>query len=223
MFAGHLGVALALGRVERRVNVGVLITASLLLDVALWSFILIGWESVSIPADFASTHQADFVFPYSHGLLAALIWAALGGALAWLRYEHLDGARWRAAAVVAAAVFSHWLLDVLVHRPELPLTGNASARLGLGLWNDMPVALAVEAAIVAVGMYLFFQDGRLPRHRSAALAVMCLVLLAFTVIGMTVAPAPPSATVMAGTSLVFLALVATLGGWLGRIPRREHD
>ena len=80
MFAGHVGAALALGRAERRLNVGVLITAALLLDVALWLFVLMGWESVSIPADFVRTHQPEFVFPYSHGLSAGVLWSALAGA-----------------------------------------------------------------------------------------------------------------------------------------------
>ncbi len=66
MFAGHLGTALAFGRAERGVNVGVFVVAALLLDFLLWLFVLLGWESVTIPADFASKHQAEFVFPYSH-------------------------------------------------------------------------------------------------------------------------------------------------------------
>ena len=64
MFAGHVGVALAIGRIERRVNVGLFVTAALLLDFLLWLFILVGWESVNIPDDFGTTHQPHFVFPY---------------------------------------------------------------------------------------------------------------------------------------------------------------
>lgn len=73
MFAGHVGVALALGRADRRINVGVLAAAALLLDIVLWLFVLAGWEAVSIPSDFGSTHQPEFVFPYSHGLAAGLV------------------------------------------------------------------------------------------------------------------------------------------------------
>jgi hypothetical protein len=63
VFAGHIGVALGIARAQRRVNVGVFVAAALLLDLVLWPFILLGWESVRIPADFATTHQADFAFP----------------------------------------------------------------------------------------------------------------------------------------------------------------
>lgn len=222
MFAGHVGVALAVGRLERRVNVGVFVIAALLLDIWLWLFILLGWESVNIPASFAATHQTDFVFPYSHGLLAAGIWSALAGAVASRLYSRLSGATWRVAILVAAAVFSHWLIDVLVHRPEMPLAGSASTVVGLALWNNMPIALLVEAAIVMVGMWLFLSGSGLGRAKSIALAVLSLLILAFTVIGMTVAPPPPSALAMAGSSLATLALVCALFVWLGRSPQSSR-
>jgi hypothetical protein len=103
-------------------NVGVFIAAALLLDFLLWLFVLVGWESVSIPSDFASTHQPEFAFPYSHGLLAVVFWSCLAGFLAFVVCSHLR-TRWRAAAPVALAALSHWALDALVHRPELPVAG----------------------------------------------------------------------------------------------------
>ena len=117
MFAGHVGAALAIGRADRRVNVGVFVGAALLLDLVLWLLVLLGVESVAIPSDFASTHQPEFVFPYSHGLLASVLWAGIAGATAFFTYSDRPTLKWRAAVLVAAAVFSHWLLDALVHRP----------------------------------------------------------------------------------------------------------
>lgn len=218
MFAGHVGVALALGRVERRVNVGVFVTTALLLDGLLWLFVLLGWESVRIPVDFAASHQPEFVFPYSHGLLAAGLWSALAGpVVVWLCLPPVE-VRWRAATLVTAAVFSHWLLDALVHRPELPLAGSDSTNVGLALWRNMPLALVVEAAIVVLGLCLFVPGSSLSRGKSVALAVLTLLLLVFTVIGMTIAPPPPSALVMAASSLATLALVCAVFVWLGRLP-----
>jgi hypothetical protein len=218
MFAGHMGVGLALGRAEPRVNVGVFIAAGLLLDVVLWLFVLLGWESVTLPADFARTHQPEFVFPYSHGLLAALGWSALAGSAAFASYGHLGPARMRVAALVAAAVFSHWLLDALVHRPEMPLAGTSSARLGIGLWQNMPVAMTVEAAIVVAGLCLFLAGCGLSLGRRAALSILSLVVLGFTVVGMTMAPPPPSPQAMAGSSLAVLVLVCVVAGLLARPP-----
>ena len=218
MFAGHIGVGLALGRVERRVNVGAFVAAALLLDVVLWLFVLVGWESVTIPADFGSTHQPEFVFPYSHGLAASLVWSALAAAGAWVAYARLGPARVRAAMLVAVAVFSHWLLDVVVHRAELPLGGATSQAVGFALWDRMSIALSVEAAIVVLGMVLFIPGSGLPRTRSVALAALSLVILAFTVVGMTLAPPPPSALAMAGSSLLTLLVVCALFAWLARRP-----
>ena len=219
MFAGHIGVGLAVGRAERRVNVGVFVGAALLLDLVLWLLVLLGMEAVTIPVNFASAHQPDFVFPYSHGLLASVLWSTVAGAVALLGCSSRPALKWRVAVLVAAAVFSHWLLDALVHRPELPLTGSTSSVVGLALWNNMPVALGAEATIVAVGLYLFVPGSGMSRGRSIALTVLTLVVLAFTGAGMTIAPPPPSALAMAGSSLATLGVVCALFCWLGGHPR----
>lgn len=219
MFAGHVGAALALARAERRVNVGVFVTAALLLDIALWLFVLLGWESLAIPADFASRHQPEFVFPYSHGLAASLVWSLLAAAGAWAVYRRLATARVRAAVLMATAVFSHWLLDALVHRPEMPLLGASSRAVGLALADNMPLALAVEVAVTVLGLALFLRGSGLPRDRTKALAVLSLVILAFSVAGMTVAPPPPSAVAMAASTLLTVIVVCGFFAWLGRQPR----
>jgi hypothetical protein len=216
MFAGHIGAALALGGAERRINLGVFVLAALWLDLVLWLFVLLGWESVVIPASFTSKHQPEFVFPYSHGLLAAVGWSALAGAATLLAYPQLGAAKRRAALWVALAVFSHWLLDALVHAPELPLAGEDSAKLGLGLWHAMPLALAVEGLVAVLGLWLFLSAAGLSRGRKVGLALLTVVTLAFTIAGMTVAPPPPSVSAMAASSLGIILAVAALAGWLGR-------
>ncbi len=221
MFAGHVGVALAIGRVERRVNVGVFVTAALLLDFVLWLFILLGWESVNIPDNFPATHQPHFVFPYSHGLLAAGGWSALAGAFALWLYSHLKKAKWRAAVLVALVAFSHWLLDALVHRSEMPLAGISSATVGLALWNNMSLALGVEALLVVLGLCTFLPGSGLARGKSVSFSMLILIILIFTIVGMTVAPPPPSGSVMAESSLIALVVVCQLIAWLGRLPRER--
>jgi hypothetical protein len=218
MFAGHFGAGLAIGSAGRRVNVGLFVAAALLLDIVLWLLVLAGGESVVIPSTFARTHQAEFVFPYSHSLVAAVAWSALAAAGAWAILARLGAARIRIALLMAAAVFSHWLLDVIVHRPEMPLAGSASPLMGLGLWDSVPVALTAEAAIVVAGLAMFIPNCGLPRGRSLAIAVLTLFVLAFTVAGMTLAPPPPSGFAMAASSLATLAVVCALLAWLGRLP-----
>jgi hypothetical protein len=216
MFAGHIGAALAIGRVERRINVGALIFAALLLDVALWLLVLFGWETAAISANFASTHQPDYTFPYSHGLLAAIAWSTLAGAAAIPAVPRLKTSKSRAAGFVAAAVFSHWLLDAMVHVPELPLAGESSLKVGLGMWRTMPVALAVETLIAFAGLGLFLNGARLSRAKKLGLTALTVSLVSLTVLGMTVAPPPPSGTAMAASSLAAIAVVCPLAGWLGK-------
>ena len=220
MFAGHIGAALAIGRSERRVNVGTFMLAALLLDIVLWLFVLLGWESVFIPPTFAKTHQPEFVFPFSHGLLASIAWSVLAGVAVFASCSQLMASRLRVATLVSAAVFSHWLLDALVHVPELPIAGVSSAMVGLGLWRNMPLALAVEVSILLAGLALFLPGASLSRARKTWFAALCLLVLAFTMVGMTVAPPPPSAGTMASSSLATIALICALVYWLAK-PRHE--
>ena len=216
MFAGHIGAALAIGRAERRVNLGAFVFATLLLDLVLWLFVLLGWESVTIPANFSRSHQPEFVFPWSHGLLAAIAWSSLAGTGTFLWFAQRGSANMRAAVCVAMAVFSHWPLDALVHAPELPIAGEGSTKVGLGVWQSMPIALTVEALIALAGLWLFVAGAHLARGRKLWLGVLTLVTLGFTIAGMTVAPAPPSVATMASSSLLTIVAVCALAGWLGK-------
>lgn len=215
MFAGHIGAALALGRAAPRIPLGLMVLASLLLDVLLWGFILVGWESATLPADMAITHQPEFVFPYSHGFVAALAWSTLAGGAVLVWGRGWGAARWRAAVLVALAVGSHWILDALVHVAELPVAGGNSLKVGLGLWRHMPVALVVEGVLTLAGLGVYLSGSPHPSTRRLWLTVLCLSVLAFTVLGMTVSPPPPSVNAMAAGSLVAIAVVSALAGWIG--------
>ncbi|HET9823200.1 MAG TPA: hypothetical protein VFQ16_15370 [Burkholderiaceae bacterium] len=213
MFAGHVGVGLALGSAAPRANVALFVTAALWLDLVLWVLILLGWESARVGAEFHTIHQPVFEFPFSHGLLAALAWSAL---LAGAAALGAPAARARIALLMFAAALSHWGLDALVHTPGLPVAGAASRAVGLGLWRQLPLALALECALAVAGAVLFVRRAALPRARRLALLGLTGALCAFTVAGMTLAPPPPSATAMAAASLATLLVVCGLFAWLGR-------
>ena len=214
MFAGHIGAALAIARSEPRVNIAVFAFAAMLLDAVLWVFILAGWESASLPVDLAAYRMPQFVFPYSHSLIGSIVWSMLAGTVALFWFSRHRISATRAAALLAAAVFSHWLLDALVHLPELPIAGDASTKVGLGLWLNMPVALVVEALILLIGLSLYLSGAPLACGRKIALAVLSLLILGMTVIGMTVAPPAPSVLAMAVSSLITIAVVSALFYWL---------
>lgn len=214
MFAGHVGAGLAIGAAERRLNVAAFLFAAMALDALLWLFILLGWESARVPVDFPQHHQVAFTFPYSHGFVAGIGWSVAAYALVRALVRSARGARW--AAFAAAAVFSHWILDFLVHRPEMPVVGGHSPMLGLALWDHMAVALGVEALVLAAGLWIYLHRARLSRARAIAAIAVALVVLASTIGGMAVAPPPPSIAAMAGTSLVAIAVVCALFAWIDR-------
>jgi hypothetical protein len=223
MFAGHVGVAVALGRVERRLNLGALVLAALLLDVVLWILVLAGVEHATIPADYAQRHYLLFDFPYSHGLAAAFAWSLLTGLATWHWLRPQRSWRVRAAFVAGLAVFSHFLLDALVHVPELPVLGATSAKLGLSLWTRMPLALGIEAAIALGGFAFFAAAAPWARGRLWALGCVVALVTALTVVGQTIAPAPPDTRTLAWSSLATVLLTAAIIAWLARVPAPGHS
>ena len=216
MFAGHVGAGLAIGRMERRLNPGLVVLAALLLDVVLWILVLGGVERATIPADYAARRYLLFDFPVSHGMVLAAGWALAAAGAAALVARGGSVRPGRAAAVVGLAVASHELLDLLVHVPEIPLLGRSSPALGLGLWRVMPVALAAETAIAFGGLAWYLRGSDLPTGRRIGLVAVVAVVTALTVAGQTVAPAPPDVGTVAGSGLVSIAATVALVGWLGR-------
>lgn len=224
MFVGHLGAGLAAKAVERRVNLGILFGAAMLLDIALWAFVLLGWEHAIIPADFAQRHYLLFDFPLSHSLLAALIWsaaAALFWAVLWDRRRFLS----IAAIVVALTALSHWVLDALVHEPELTLWGDTSPRIGFGLWDHQPGALLLEGAIAAIGLALFLARTAMAAWRKIVIVALTLLVAGLTYVGTTAATAPPNATAPAATSLAAIVVIVLLSAWAdhARMPAQQRQ
>src|SRR2546426_3545814 len=156
MFVGHYGVSLAAKRGDRSIPLWVLFLAVQLLDV-FWSlFVLIGIEKVRIVPGITASNPLDLSYmPYTHSLVAALLWSPA----AYVAYRAIRafGASHRAALLVALAVFSHWVLDPVVHRPALPLYDNA-AKAGLGLWNYPAPAFLREVAALFGGMFLYLRS-----------------------------------------------------------------
>jgi hypothetical protein len=152
MFVGHYGPSFAGKAWIKAVPLWVLFLAVQLVDV-FWSiFILLGIEKVRIVPGITATTPLDLYYmPYTHSLPAALIWSAITAVAYRLLWRAAD---WRAPVVVGAAVFSHWVLDLLVHRPDLPLYDDA-LKVGLGLWNYPALAFLLELGLLFGGMLLY--------------------------------------------------------------------
>ena len=211
MFVGHYGVSFAAKKVEPRVPLWVLFIAVQLLDVLWAPFVLLGIEKVRIAPGITASNPLDLYYmPYTHGLLAAIGWSVV----AFLAYRlAVRPAPPRAAAVVGLAVFSHWVLDFLVHRPDLPLYDN-TAKVGLGLWNLPAVALGLEAVLLFGGMWLYFGLGTARRTAMLVFGVVMLAIQASVFFG----PPPPSDKAAAATALVSYVVFALIIRALERRP-----
>jgi len=217
MFLGHYGVALAFKRVEPKLSLGTLFLAVQLPDLLWGIFLLLGWEDARIVPGYTAITPLEFLnYPISHSLMGALIWSVVAAALYYSWPTRDTSRHWQAAAIVGLAAFSHYPLDVLVHIPDLPLTGNDSTKLGLGLWNDPAATLVAEALVFGAGLAFYMARGsnRHPVRRGRILTV--LLLLIVTYLASVYGPLPPSMTAVAISDIVFIIAMAALAGWADR-------
>ncbi|MBP6565082.1 MAG: hypothetical protein KA200_05610 [Burkholderiales bacterium] len=196
---------------EPRWNLGVLFAAALFADLLLWALVLVGAESVGAPLASGRARFFTFAFPYPHGALASAGWTLAAAALGWAVGGAGTPRRARLACALAIAVASHFLLDFVVHVPDLPVAGGDSAKLGLGLWRAMPAALAVEPALAGAALAVCMRRAPLPRWRGALLVTVVAITGILTALGPYLPGEPPPATTLAASSLLTLAVVVFLG------------
>ena len=193
MFIGHYGAGLAAKRFTPYTSLGTLTIAAQLLDLIWPTFLMLGIERVRIdPGNTRVTPLAFEYYPWTHSLAMAIVWAALAGsAYAVFRRQS------RGAAIVAAAVLSHWVLDFITHRPDLPLWPPDGPLVGLGLWNSVGGTVAAEALLFSVGLWLYATHteatDRAGRYALVAFAVTLPLIYAANLLG----PPPPNTDALA--------------------------
>ncbi len=211
MFVGHYGVSFAAKKAEPSISLWVLFIAVQLLDVLWAPFVLLRIEKVRIVPGITASNPLDLYYmPYTHSLVAAIAWSVLAAAVYSVAAP--SGSK-RAAAVISAAVFSHWVLDFVVHRPDLPLYDN-SAKVGLGLWNVPAIALGLEAVLLFGGMWLYFRLGTARRSAMLVFGAIMVAIQAYVFFG----PPPASDNAAALTALVAYAVFALIIRALERRP-----
>jgi hypothetical protein len=212
MFVGHYGISYASKPIEPRVPLWVLFLAVQFLDVLWGIFVLLGVERVRIVPGITATNPLDLYYmPYTHSLAGAVVWslvAALGYRLWRGRMETATG-----PAMVGVAVFSHWVLDLFVHRPDLPLIGD-QFKVGLGLWNMPLIAFSLEAVLLAGGLLLYLRSTE-PIARFGTVGPPVFVLIMLVIQAVTFFGAPPSSPAGAAiTALGAYFVLAAVAGWL---------
>jgi hypothetical protein len=216
MFVGQYGPSFLAKWLAPSIPLWILFLAAQLLDVVWAFFIFLGVERVRIVPGFTKTNALDLYYmPYTHSLPAALAWAAAAAIV----YRLITGSG-RGGALVGAAVFSHWPLDFLVHRPDLPLYDNL-AKVGLGLWDYPYVTLVLEGAVLFAAIRLYVRESQpLTTRGRYSIPLFGLAILLIQA-GMLFSPPPSSDRAIATTALIAYALFAALVAWLegGRATR----
>jgi membrane-bound metal-dependent hydrolase YbcI (DUF457 family) len=207
MFIGHAALAMAARPLAPRASLGVAIAATYWVDLVWPVLVLAGVERVEVaPGDTAFTPLHFVHYPWTHSLAAALVWAVLFGAACWKLGR-------RAALVMGALVFSHWVLDALSHRPDLPLWPGSGTFVGLGLWNSVAATLIVECGLFLAGIFVYVRAGG--RASLGFWALIVFFLLAY--LGAAFGPPPPNAQAVAWTAVALWVLIP----WAHWVDRRR--
>ncbi len=211
MFIGHFAVGFAAKRWAREAPLGVLLLAPLFLDVLWPVFCLLGIEQYRILPDGGPFTRLEFTnYPWSHSLVMSGVWGLVLGALWKLR-----GGSTRTAALLAAAVVSHWVLDWITHLPDLPLWPGYGPRLGLGLWHSVAGTVVVESLMLTGGVALYLSVTRAKGAIGGLGLWIYLALLAALYVASIAGPPPPvgAERLVSLVGLLFVVLVP-LASWI---------
>ena len=212
MFIGHFAVAFATKKVAPKASLGTLVIAAAFLDVVWPVLVLLGIERFRIVPGFTANNPFDFVYyPWSHSLLMTLVWSLLFALVYFAAKGDRAGAVW-----VGMVVASHWVLDFVSHRPDMPLYPGGSQRLGLSLWQSIPATFAVEGLMFAAGIALYAQATK-SKDRIGTIAWWAMVglLLALYIPGPWSSP-PRSENAVAILGIVALAIFGPWAYWIDR-------
>lgn len=206
MFIGHFALAFGAKRAAPPVSLGTLFLACQLADLVWPNLVLLGIERVSIAPGITVTSPIDFeFFPYSHSLVTSIGWAVLAALIYRLARRK---ATMTALLVIAGLVLSHWILDVVSHRPDMPLTTSGDTKLGLELWSSRPATIIVEAVMLAVGVAIYAATTA-ARNRIGTYGLWGLVgFLVLINIANMFGPPPPTATAVPWAAQAMWLIVA---------------
>jgi hypothetical protein len=210
MFLGHFGLGFAGKRVVPAVSLGTLFLAVQWADLLFFVLALLGVEHFRIAPGATEVTPFDFYdYPWSHGLVSLVVWGlAIGGLYVVFRKSRAG------AWLLVAGVVSHWFLDVLVHRPDMPVQ-RGGPYVGLGLWNYPPLTILAEALLYGLGIAVYLRTTR-ASDRTGTWALWALIVFLAAVWAASVAgPPPPSERVVEWSGLA-LWLFVPWGYWIDR-------
>jgi hypothetical protein len=211
MFVGHFAVGMAAKRAAPRTSMGTLVLAALLADLLVWIFVVAGIEHIAIRRGITTTNALDlYDYPISHSLLMDVVWGGLmgGGYYAVRKYA-------RGSWLIFLAVVSHWVLDWISHRPDMPLAPGLHTYFGLGLFNSRPGMLIVEGSIWLGGVLLYEHATRSKKRAGFWTLYAGVVILTWLwVDSLNGAPPPVSPVQMGKIDVVFILILVAWAYWV---------
>ena len=193
MFIGHFGIGLGAKRVVPKISLGTLFLAAQFLDLLWPTFLLLGWEHVIIDPGNTQMTPLNFIdYPLTHSFLMAIFWGGIFGIVYFLIKRNIYG-----SVILGLCVVSHWFLDLLVHRPDLPLYPDGTLFVGLGLWNFKFAAIIIESAIFIAGVWLYLKSTT-TKNKTGYIGFWALILFLVIIhLGNIFGPPPPNTTAIA--------------------------
>jgi hypothetical protein len=214
MFVGHFAVALVAKRATPRLSLPLLFAAVQFLDILWPVFILLGIEHARIVPGLMEASPLDlYDIPYSHSLATSILWSVL------FAVPLLVVRRVREGLVLGLCVFSHFVLDFVTHRPDLPLAPGSARRFGLGLWNFRAAEVAVEALLFIAGIAVYVRGTKATKRMGTIGFAIFMVALAAIWLGGAFGPPPPDIKVVAWSIVVSMPIIL-LTAWAVDHARR---
>ena len=212
MFVGHAATALVTKRVEPKVSLGTWLLAAFLADLFTFPLLLAGVERFTVDPGVTTNRVIGSDIAFSHSLLMNLIFGVLLAGVYYFRQRYSRGA-W----LLVGVVLSHWLLDVISHRPDMPLAPGVRATFGLGLWNSIPATLLVEGGFWLLAI-IFYYRATEAKNRAGVygfwIGIALLTLLWYGNIRRGMDPDPVRAGV---GGLILFPLLVAWAYWINRL------
>jgi hypothetical protein len=213
MFLGHFALALAAKKAAPKASLGTLVLSAQFADCFWPVLLLLGVEQVRIVPGLMRASPFDFVsYPILHSLLMQLVWGLLFGVVYLLWRRDI-----RTAIVLSVLLPTHWLLDYFAHRPDMPLYPGGGPKIGLGMWNSVPLTLLVEYGLLLAGVAIYLSSTRSKGGRNIAFWSL-IIFLALVFPASLFGPPPPNVRVLAFSALAIWLTIP----WAAAADRRRE-
>lgn len=193
MFLGHFGAGFAAKKIDKTASLGTYFMAAQWIDLIWPIFLLLGIEQAVINPGVSEVTPLEFVYyPFSHSLFGVIVWAVVFGSVYFMIKK-----KFKTALILGLLVISHWLLDLLVHIPDLPIFPGESVKVGFGLWNSFAVTLLLEVLILGLGVFLYYRATNAKNKIGTYSLIVLIIFLIGIYILNLIGPPPPSVEAIA--------------------------